>query len=89
MWSKNVTILQRISSDLNRYLNCTLSLLRHPSFTRSDPRPPTPPILLAMNDDMRMQEDGDGPQDNRNNRNGRRSGMEIPDDEPALDGYAR
>ena len=42
-----------------------------------------------MNDDMRMQEDEDGPQDNRNNRNSRRGGMEMPDDEPALDGYAR
>ena len=41
-----------------------------------------------MNDDMRMQED-DAQADNRNNRSSRRGGMEMPDDEPALDGYAR
>ena len=41
----------------------------------------------TMNDN-RMRDD-DAPQDNRNNRSSRRGGMEMPDDEPALDGYAR
>ena len=41
-----------------------------------------------MNDDMRMQED-DAQADNRNNRSSRRGGMEMPDDEPALEGYTR
>jgi hypothetical protein len=43
-----------------------------------------------MNDDIRMQEDDNQADRNRNNNhNNRRGGMELPDDEPALDGYAR
>lgn len=44
-----------------------------------------------MNDDMRMQEDG-GVRDGQQRRHGRDNGGNsnaIPDDEPALDGYAR
>ena len=41
-----------------------------------------------MNDD-RMQEDDAPSRGDRGRNNGRRGAMEVPDDEPALDGYAR